>query len=180
MVGGIRAWQGLKAEGFPEIALEYFASDSSTEELIVLAWLLEEGAREFYRAIIERTESQTIGSLFDELAKGEEKHKAILEDLHAEFVGKDADLKAHDLSQETDHALMEGGVSVNEALDWAQGKDERNILEFSIALEANAYDRYLAMKRSVEPKRSKEVFDKLAAAEKLHLESIAEAFERIT
>lgn len=174
------AWKGLKAEGYPEVAMNYFDAASSTEELVVLAWLLEEATRKFYRKLVETLQNQNIIRLFEDLAKGEEKHKFMLENLYVEFAGgsSDAGIKGHSLAQLKEDELMEGGVQLGEALEWVHGREEKDILEFAIALEATAYDRYLTMRRLIESEKSKRVFDTLAEAEKQHLERLTEAFER--
>ena len=48
MQGGINAWKGLVAEGAPESGMAYFSPATKPEELIALAWLLEDGSRNFY------------------------------------------------------------------------------------------------------------------------------------
>ncbi|MGA7878589.1 MAG: ferritin family protein, partial [Desulfoferrobacter sp.] len=62
---------------------------------------------------------------------------------------------------------------------WASAKAEKDIVELAMALEANAYDRYLIMRRMFEKEDSKRVFDFLSEAEKQHLERLTEAFEAI-
>ena len=174
------AWMGLKAEGYPEVAMNYFEAASSTEELIVLAWLLEEATQKFYRELVGTLRNEDTIRLFDDLAKGEEKHKSMLEDLYGEFAGRSsaAGIQEHTLLAREKADLMEGGVKLGEASDWVRGREEKDILEFTVTLEANAYDRYLTMTRVIESEMSKRVFDSLSKAEKQHLERLTEAFEQ--
>ncbi|MDY0039804.1 MAG: ferritin family protein [Desulforhabdus sp.] len=179
MKGGIKAWNGLKAEGYPEVAMNYFGAAASTEELVVLAWLLEEATRKLYRNISEALRDQSLILLFHDLAQGEEQHKSVLEGLYMEFAAGTAaaGIEGHRLSQSKGGDLTEGGVRLDEALQWLRGRKERDILEFAVSLEANAYDRYLTMWRLIENERSKRVFESLFRAEKQHLERLIEAFE---
>ena len=48
MEGGIKAWKGLVAEGAPESGMAYFSPATKPEELIALAWSLEDGSHKFY------------------------------------------------------------------------------------------------------------------------------------
>jgi rubrerythrin len=68
---------------------------------------------------------------------------------------------------------MEGGMRISEALNWADGKGIKDILDFSIALETNSYDLYLKMERSIEGQGTKKIFTELAGEEKKHLDQLA-------
>ncbi len=45
MAGGINAWMGLVAEGFPEAGISWFSAASSANELAALACVLEDGTK---------------------------------------------------------------------------------------------------------------------------------------
>ncbi len=53
MEGGIRAWQGMVAHGIPEAGMAYFSPAANAEELVGLAWSLEEGSKIFYQGVAE-------------------------------------------------------------------------------------------------------------------------------
>jgi len=74
--------------------------------------------------------------------------------------------------------VMEGGMLVSEALQWSKGKNLRDILELSMALESNSYDLYLKMERKVEGRKAKQVFRTLSEEEKNHLEQLTSLFNR--
>jgi rubrerythrin len=67
---------------------------------------------------------------------------------------------------------MEGGMHVGEALKRARGKDLLEMLEYAIALEANSYDLYIKMERSMPGKDSKKIFNSLLSEEKIHLDRL--------
>lgn len=172
------AWNGLKAEGFPEVAMNYFGSVSSTADLIILAWHLEEGTRKFYMKLLPMLTRQNISRLFENLANAEQMHESMLEGLYREIAAKPLKTDYGFGESETDQ-LMEGGVKIQEALDWAGTRAMKEIVELAMVLEANAYDRYLTMRRMFDSEDSKRVFNSLSEAEKQHLESLTEAFEAI-
>lgn len=174
MQGGIRAWEGLVAQGPPEAGMAYFHDSVSAQELTSLAWLLEEGSRKFYIRLDEFLKDEDARNLFSSLAKAEESHEKTLAELHKTFSGGIA--IEQQLPTEKDQ-LMEGGIKVDEALLWAKDKGVPAILEFAISLEANAYDLYIKMERKLEGD-AKQVFLLLADEEKKHLERLAALLEK--
>jgi sulfur-carrier protein adenylyltransferase/sulfurtransferase len=179
MQGGIRAWQGLVAEGYPEAGLIWFAAACSHAELVALAWLLEEGTRTFYARIAETIVDSDKTGLFRELAAAEEQHKEMLSGLHGEITGQaPQDDLSTILFRQPQEKIMEGGMRLEEALNWAEGKGLKEILELSISLETGAYDRYLALQESITNECARKVFRALAEEEKIHLGRITALFDK--
>ncbi len=175
MSGGINAWEGLRSVGAPESGMAYFPDSASPEELLGLAWKLEEGSRIFYAEVAASTKDEDAAGLFTSLADAEEHHKASLVDLRNELFGVQTN-DAGNLSG--DHDTMEGGIRVSEAITWASGKDVKTILEFTISAEANAYDLYIKLGRKLDDERSKKVFAVLSLEEKSHLERMGALLEK--
>ncbi len=180
MAGGIKAWQGLAAAGPPEAGMSFFAMTTGADELITLAWFLEEGSRRFYSAVAQmQTVPEAVG-LFNSLVKSEERHKETLKSLYREIVGREP---GPDFSRRLPLAVgaedrMEGNVTVNDALAWANGKDIQDLLELSMALETYSYDLYIKMSRAVTAGNVKNVFAQLVAEEHKHLARMAEFLDR--
>jgi sulfur-carrier protein adenylyltransferase/sulfurtransferase len=181
MEGGIRAWKGLRAEGVPDSGMAYFSPAAKPEELMALAWFLEEGSRKFYSELAETLPDQEAKDLYSQLTDAEKHHEASLLRLYEEFSGKasvpgfpgsilPAGKEAGD--------VMEGGMRVSEALQWAKGRKPEEILELSLSLETNAYDLYLKMERHVKDEHSAKVFHLLSTEEKQHLEHLSALFEK--
>ena len=181
MEGGILAWEGLVAEGAPEAARAFFASARSPEEYTALAWLLEKGTQAFYEGVKGMLDDKEAVDLFQELIVAEEHHKSMLETLYKELSGESTETALTLFrSMETEsQGVIEGGMKLKEALTWAQGKTLRDILELSLSLEANAYDRYLSMGRDMGDNPSVRVFKVISEEEKHHLERMAELFNRV-
>ena len=76
MEGGINAWKGLKAEGAPQSGMAYFSPGIKPEELMALAWYLEDGVYKFYLEMAGVLGDREAKDLFKELAAAEEHHKA--------------------------------------------------------------------------------------------------------
>jgi rubrerythrin len=180
MQGGIRAWEGFMAEGIPEAGMAYFSSATRPEEMIALAWVLEDGTRKFYESLAKMMEDQETKGLFENLKRSEENHKTTLWKIYEELSGKSPtpEFPYKVISAEPRGDVMEGGMSVSEALKWSEGKELKDILELSISLESNSYDLYLKMEKKVEDNRSKLVFKTLSEEEKKHLEQLISLFNK--
>jgi len=182
MEGGIRSWKGLVAEKLPEAGMAWFQSAQSTEELIGLAWLLEDGMRTFYLEIAKGLERSEEAQLFMELAGAELHHKNALLKLYQQINGEDVGVNFPSaiLREQPKEKYLEGGVLLSEAFSWAGKKDEREILEFVMSLEVGSYDRYLTLRDHFKDESSREVFGLLAAEEKAHLKRLTRLFEEST
>jgi rubrerythrin len=178
MEGGINAWGGLKAEGPPQSNMSYFSPATKPEELMALAWYLEDGSHKFYSEMVEMLEDRVAKDLFQILSKAEEGHKATLRKLYKQFSGVSSNegFPGSVISPEGD--VMEGGIRVSEVLKWAKGKKVKEILELSISSETNAYDLYIKMERQMKDSRSGQVFQVLSKEEKQHLERLSSLLER--
>lgn len=179
MEGGMAAWQGKAAEGLPQQNFAFFAAASTPEEHVGLAWLLEEGARVFYAGVADMVQDRQAASLFRELVTAEEHHKATLLSLYEGISGHPApaDFPRGVLAREPEGEIMEGGMWVKEALEWTRGRQIRDILELGIALETNAYDRYLLLRRELTDENSRRVFEVLSDEERRHLKKLTELRE---
>ena len=173
MQGGMRAvWEGGMAQGAPEAGTAYFAAAGKPEEFIALAWMLEEGSRRFYAVVPSLVDDEETKKLFTELATAEEHHKASLVALYKTSTGEEPtrDFPASIIPAETTGDIMEGGMSVSEALKWVKGKTPELIFELAMALETNSYDLYIKMIRQMKDPESREVFAMLSKEERRHLE----------
>lgn len=177
MAGGIDAWNGLVAEGGYDSGLAYFSGASGAEELISLSWVLEEGNRAFYDHIAGEAGEGEDGALFRSLVLAEERHKETLRELFVLSTGREADPAPPEGLEAG--SILEGGMPLGEALAWVRGKTPRDIFELSLAMEANALDRYIKMGRAVEDERSRKVFLALAEEEQAHLTRMASLLDRL-
>lgn len=177
MAGGIDAWNGLVAEGAFKAGLAYFSRASRAEELISLSFALEKGNRDFYEAMAKDAEEEEAASIFRSLCRAEDQHMETLRKQYARVSGKDHD-PPHTEGMEPE-MFLEGGAPLRETLAWAREKTVVEILEFAIAMEANAWDRYIKMGRAVSDERSREVFLALSTEEQNHLERMTSLLDRL-
>jgi len=180
MEGGIHAWKGFVAKGPPEVGMAYFPPGTTSEELVALAWLLEDGSRSFYSEIAKMLVGREAVNLFQKLAVDEESHKGSLFKIYQEISAPESipGFPGSLIATEPGETYLEGGIRLSEALDWAKEKRVKAILELSISLEANSQDLYLKMERRVEDKKAKKAFEVLSENEKNHLERLNSLFEK--
>lgn len=181
MQGGINAWDGLVAKGPPESGVAYFSPATRPEELIALAWHLEDGARKFYSGLSALSPDQDADRLYRELAKAEENHQALLRELFRNFSGdKPVEGFPDSVIPSGKEEIMEGGIPVKDALNWAGGKQAVPVVEFALSLEAAALDLYIRMERRVGDDRLSKVFLVLAREEKQHMKKLGSLFEKLS
>ena len=162
--------------------MSFFAGAKKPEEYAALAWILEDGMKRFYSRMADlHSASQAAARLFGKLANAEDHHKFELVALYASISGKETDsgFPYSVLSESPRDGFLEGGVVLEDALGWTDGREVVDVLELCIALETTAYDRYLLMKDQVRDADSKRVFDLLSSEEKRHLRSITEQFDQM-
>jgi sulfur-carrier protein adenylyltransferase/sulfurtransferase len=186
MEGGIMAWQGFVAKGVPEPAMAYFEPATTPEEMLALAWYLENGSQRFYGTLATQTKESDAAGAYHDLARAEERHQATLLSLYLQVSGAspeaslDASFPGSIISTGHDDDVMEGGMRVSEALDWAKDKKPAEVFELSIALEANSLDLYLVMEKRMRGQEAGRVFKVLAGEEKAHLERLSALLEKST
>src|SRR5512137_1093494 len=73
--GGITAWQGLKAFGPAEMGMTPLRGNETPQEVIVLAYGMEQGLADFYSRVSAMTHDSEAKKIIGKLVQIEEKHK---------------------------------------------------------------------------------------------------------
>jgi rubrerythrin len=175
MDGGIRAWRGMVAHGQPEAGMAHFAPAANVEEIVGLAWALEEGSKFFYQGVSEYfSHDNETQEMFSWLVSAEKSHEKHLLETYEDLTGEQPDFaKLRAKFTSLSGTVMEGGISVKEALTWIKDKGVAASLELAIAMEVNALDLYIKMSRSIDDEQAQLIFEKLSAEEQVHLEKLA-------
>jgi rhodanese-related sulfurtransferase/rubrerythrin len=180
MKGGIHAWRDDVAEGYPEAGMTWFGAALDAEEVIALAWLLEDGTHLFFQETAEMRDGDEASLLFLNLSAAEQHHGKALLKLYRELTGNEpgADFPDGVLHTTPQEKVMEGGMRLADALSWARKRDTGEILELAMALEISAYDRFIYLRERFNNENVRTIFNLLAAEEKAHLESLTKLFEQ--
>ena len=179
MEGGILAYNGLVAAGPPEAGVFCFPENMAPEQLIAMAWYIEDGSQRYLDAVKDVAQDQDIKDVFISLSGHKIVHKQSLarlfEKISGQTVGDDFPTS---VLPRPPHRVMAGCVSVPEAINWSKDKEIADILDLLMGLEANTFDLYLKLGRQVESDRARSVFMKLSEEEVRHLEQLASIFEK--
>jgi rhodanese-related sulfurtransferase/rubrerythrin len=179
MEGGMLAYNGLVAAGPPEAGVFCFPENLTPEELMAMAWYIEDGSQSFLRSIKESAQDPELENVLTDLTAHKIDHKESLSKLYQNISGQ---LAGEDFPTNVLHKppqnVMAGCVSVPEAVNWSKDKAISEIIDLLMALEANTFDLYLKLGRQVESERARSVFMKLSEEESRHLEKIASILEK--
>ena len=179
MTGGILAYNGVVASGPPEAGIFCFPANLSPEQLVAMAWYVEDGSQRFCEKIIAETFHRNLDPLPADWIRYKKEHKQDLTELYRR-ISQPADIQDFPAAilPAPSIDVMAGCTSVSEAIEWSQGKSRSDILDLVMALEANTFDLYLKLGRQVESTQAREVFFALAEKEKTQLNALAKVFER--
>ncbi len=175
MSGGIKAWQGQQARGPAETGLEFFTGQEEFDDGVSLAYAMENGLQEFYRAMAGRAADEDEQQLYTRLMGFEDQHKARLLAEYQQAHGPEA-RPGQGVS-----GPIEGGGRVQDFLAQAESSlhGKRHILEFSMALETQALDLYSRMAQNSGQQEVRALFLRLANEEKMHLAWLADELDKV-
>ena len=175
--GGIKAYRGDKASGPQELNLDMVRGDESPEEMLKLAFGLEQALEIFYDKCLEQAEDKDLKDLFTKLEHVEAVHKKKIYDRYAALVENAPDMAAFEADMTSD--VMEGGFQVKDFLaanePWLKSLNE--VLQLAMMLETQALDLYMRFAEKSQEEGTKQVLFTLADEEKAHLKSISRLFD---
>lgn len=178
LTGGIKAWDGVAADGPPEWGLDLVGGGRGPADLLASAWGLEEGLALVYRRMAEGLGQGPAASLLRELAGIEDRHKARLAVLWAQLPPEETGGRR--LETVEPPASLEGGWSVAEFLA-RHGRgpaDEEAALNLALTVEGQALDLYLRLARLEMPEPSRAVLLQIAAEEQAHLAALGRRLDQ--
>lgn len=169
MDGGIDAWNGLVATGPYETGLFLLEGRKNIEDLVVLAWSLEDGTGVFYARMQELSEDREAKQLFASLVRAEQSHKSKLLEAYRHITGKE--INDESIQTRSVKGYMEGGITSDEIVSWLirEKASLQEILEVSMQVETNSLDLYMKMLDEVKDKSAENVLNSLIEEEKSHL-----------
>jgi len=177
--GGYKAWQGQTALGPEDQGLELFSGRESVEEILIVAYSLEKGLREFYLSMAPGMKDDRARELFEQLAAIELNHQDRIFAQYLETTKKDAD------REEFDHTVvvtaMEGGLTTEEymRLHDFNPASPRDVVELAMTIEAQALDLYHRAAENHEDEESGRALAGIAQEEQTHLKRLGELLDRL-
>jgi len=177
--GGIAAWQGQAAAGPEEMGMMLLKGDETPQDIICLAYGLEEGLKKFYAAATQMAIEAEVIKVLSQLAEIEERHKQRLFDLYKAIDAADTTIESFE--NKVNSELMEGGFDPDKLLESSKPafKNTTDVLSFAMMLEAQGMDLYMRYADKSEDAQVKEILYKMADEEKTHLKSLGDLFEKL-
>lgn len=173
MSGGIKAWDSNKAMGSPDQGLDLFDGSESLEDVLVIAYSMENGLEDFYVSMIPNVASDETKALFEKLSHIEAMHK---ETIFNEYLR----ITREAISQGEFEAgrlikAMEGGLTTEEYLAlYASDMDVvEDVIGFAMAIEAQALDLYQRAADRAETDENRQALLRIAEEERAHLKQLA-------
>jgi len=158
--------------------MSFVRGDETIEEIIVLAYGMEEGLKSFYTAVSERADDPDVADLAARLSEIEERHK---ERLFSLYVTMHATIAFRDgFESQIVARIMEGGFTTEEFLE--QNREAMttapDLLNIAMMLEAQALDLYMRYSEKIQDEPGKSTLYDLAEEEKAHLTSLGRLMDK--
>ena len=174
MKGGIDAWNGLVSRAEVDQGMYLIEGDENPEEVISLAYGLEESALRFYRGLSRQSADGETKGLFEKLSQAEIEHEEKLWQTYEELTGGRITREAFESDVNTQ--TVEGGKTADQVLvqypDWIH--DPHEALQLAMSLETDAVDLYLRMAQKSGNEETRTLFYSLAGEEKIHLRRLGQ------
>lgn len=179
MAGGIKAWDSNTAVGTEETGMALFSGKEDITEVLLIAYALEDGLRDFYISMQDRVTQEDVKTLFGKLSAIEVKHQ---DRLFAEYeqVTSDA-LSREAFEHNAATQAMEGGLTTDEYLslyptDFTQTTE---VISLAMAIEAQALDLYLRAADKCSQENTVQTLERIAEEERTHLQLLGDLLDEI-
>jgi sulfur-carrier protein adenylyltransferase/sulfurtransferase len=172
--GGIQAWEDQTATGPREFHLDLIKGDESPEEIILLAYRMEDGLKRFHQAIHARTDDGALSDLLSSLIKAEESHEKTLLALRESLAFQAGEAPQDQIGESSEafqSRVMEGGIDMDAFMKQNQPylKDVTGYLDLAMMIETQALDLYLRMAASSRNETTRKILHRIGNEEKAHL-----------
>lgn len=178
LMGGMEAWEGSTAKGPVQFHLQFVRGNESPQEVIKLAYRMEEGLKRFHEEVKARTENEELSRILADLIKAEDKHKESL--LNLAPTDREREQVMEELSAISQSDLMEGGVGIREFLKQNERflTTVKGYLELAMMVETQALDLYLRMGDASQHEVTQDILISIAEEEKKHLAILGRFMEQ--
>lgn len=179
MAGGIKAWQAKTAFGPQDQGLDLFSGRESPEEILKVAFSLEQGLQDFYVAMGEKAGKGPVGNLFLKLSKIEVKHQESILNAFRDLGYPDISLE--DFKGMVEKRALEGGLTTGQYLDLFKPElgSQKEVISLAMSIEAQALDLYQRVGSAISHPASKAVVMGIAKEEKQHLASLGRLMDSL-
>jgi rubrerythrin len=179
MSGGIKAWHNHTAFGPEDLGLELFAGTETVEEVLVVAYALEDGLCDFYLSMLNKTDHARVKDIFKKLSDVEVKHKERVFAEYLKVTGKAESVQKFET--ENVAAAVEGGLTTEEYIRLFQPDLESviDVISLAMSIEAQALDLYQRAAANTGNQGSRAVLLQIASEETAHLAQLGKLMEEV-
>jgi len=151
--------------------------NETPQEVVVIAYGMEQGLADFYSRVLGMTEGQEVKKIIERLRQLEENHKDRLFGLYQSLEPATRERALFEEKIVAD--AMEGGFTGEEFLEKNRPLLDtvENLLSLAMMLEAQALDLYTRYAQKVEGVQSRSVLHDIAEEEKGHLAALGGLME---
>ena len=172
VAGGIKAWQSRTAVGPQDLGVDVFDGSEAPEDVLTVAYSLEQGLREFYLSMGDRAENPEVKSLFRKLSEIEVKHMESIVRAYREL--GQLETTGAQFEGMVQKKAMEGGLTTEEYMELFKPdlSSPVDVVSLAMSIEAQALDLYQRMGERLSSESARAVVLKIADEEKAHLASL--------
>jgi len=179
VTGGIKAWHAKTAVGPQDLGVDLFCGKEEPEDVLTVAYSLEQGLRDFYMTMEEKAARSEVKDLFARLSDIELKHQMSIYLAYNEISNEG--LSKENFEKKVEKKAMEGGLSTREYLDIFKPDlgSETDVISLAMSIEAQALDLYQRVSSKILNPHSKDIINKIANEEKAHLASLGKLMDSL-
>lgn len=179
--GGIKAWASGIAVGSQDLGVDLFSGKEVPEEVLKVAYSLEQGLRDFYLTLGGKTTSQKVTELFAKLSEIELNHQKSIFQAYQNIRGDNVKVSQKDFEAMVEVKSLEGGLSTKQYLELFNPdlEKETDVISLAMSIEAQALDLYQRVTLRIDNPASKQVVQKIANEEKKHIESLGKLMDTL-
>ena len=165
----MKAWNSDTAFGSKDTGIALFSGKEEIEEVLLIAYALEDGLQDFYTSMQERVTQAEVKALFNKLSAIEIKHQnrifAEYQAITADALGREA------FERNAAVQSMEGGLTTEEYLSLYPADLEvaSEVISLAMGIEAQALDLYLRAAENCSQEATKKTLLRIGEEERTHL-----------
>jgi rubrerythrin len=177
--GGIKAWTAKTALGPQDLGMELFSGKESPEDILKVAYSLEQGLEEFYISMEKKADNKQVKALFLKLSKIEVKHQLSLLNAYNELGQEDVTKEEFEAMVKT--KAMEGGLTTEQYMELFNPDLDSpiEVISLAMSIEAQALDLYQRVGARVTQAESRKIILGIANEEKSHLQSLGKLMDSL-
>ncbi|MFZ5564625.1 MAG: rhodanese-like domain-containing protein [Thermodesulfobacteriota bacterium] len=179
MAGGFKAWNGEAAIGPQAQGLELFSGNESIDQVLAVAYSIEDGLRDFYLSMSKKVKNAQAASLFEKLAAIEIRHQDRIYQAYAAMT--DRPVARDQFVTDRVGRVVEGGMTTDDyiALFSPDTESVTDIIGLAISIEAQALDLYFRASEKVAHDQGKKALAQLAEEERAHINQLGKLMDSV-